>query len=190
MVLRTHTSSVQIRTMEAVKTPYRFIAPGRTYRSDYDATHTPMFHQIEALVIEPNIHMGHLKGTIVRFLKQFFETDQIETRFRANFFPFTEPSAEVDIGYKIDNGQIVIGQGNRFMEILGCGMVHSNVLRNVGLDPNEYQGFALGMGVERLAMLKYGIPDLRTFYDGDVRWLQHYGFESFSIPDMIRGLTV
>lgn len=190
LVLRTHTSSVQIRTLESGKPPFRFIAPGRTYRSDYDATHTPMFHQMEALVIEPNIHMGHLKGTIVRFLKQFFETDQVETRFRANFFPFTEPSAEVDIGYKLDNGQIVIGQGNRFMEILGCGMIHPNVLRNVGLDPNEYQGFALGMGIERLAMLKYGISDLRTLYDSDIRWLSHYGFETLSIPDMIRGLGI
>lgn len=175
-LLRTHTSPVQIRTMRAGKPPFRFIAPGSTYRCDSDITHTPMFHQVEGFVIDKGIHMGHLKGCIIDFLKAFFELDNVPVRFRPSFFPFTEPSAEVDIGCKRGNGELVIGEGSDWLEVMGCGMIHPNVLKNCGIDPNEWQGFAFGMGVERLAMLKYGIPDLRTFFESDVRWLQHYGF--------------
>lgn len=181
-VLRTHTSSVQIRTMEAGKPPFRIIAPGRVYRSDYDITHTPMFHQIEGLYIDKGVHMGHLKGCLMTFLKRFFEVDELPMRFRPSFFPFTEPSAEVDIGCQRDKGELRIGAGHSWLEILGCGMVHGNVLRNVGVNPEEYQGFAFGIGIERLAMLKYGIPDLRTFFEADWRWLRHYGFAALDIP--------
>ncbi len=176
MLLRTHTSPVQIRTMRAGKPPFRFIAPGNTYRCDSDITHTPMFHQVEGFVIDKNIHMGHLKGCVIEFLKAFFEIDDVPVRFRPSFFPFTEPSAEVDIGCARSREEIKIGAGDDWLEIMGCGMVHPNVLKNCGIDPAEWQGFAFGMGVERLAMLKYGIPDLRTFFDSDVRWLKHYGF--------------
>jgi phenylalanyl-tRNA synthetase alpha chain len=176
MLLRTHTSPVQIRTMRAGKPPFRFIAPGSTYRCDSDLTHTPMFHQVEGFVIDKGINMGHLKGCIIEFLKTFFELDHVPVRFRPSFFPFTEPSAEVDIGCKRSRDELKIGEGNDWLEVLGCGMIHPNVLKNCGIDPNEWQGFAFGMGVERLAMLKYGIPDLRTFFESDVRWLQHYGF--------------
>jgi phenylalanyl-tRNA synthetase alpha chain len=175
-LLRTHTSPVQIRTMRAGKPPFRFIAPGNTYRCDSDITHTPMFHQIEGFVIDKNIHMGHLKGCIIEFLKAFFEIDDVPVRFRPSFFPFTEPSAEVDIGCSRSRDEIKIGAGDDWLEIMGCGMVHPNVLKNCGINPDEWQGFAFGMGVERLAMLKYGIPDLRTFFDSDVRWLKHFGF--------------
>ena len=176
MLLRTHTSPVQVRTMMTEAPPIRIIAPGRTFRCDSDQTHTPMFHQVEGLVIDKNTHMGHLKGTLEAFLRAFFEVDAVKTRFRPHFFPFTEPSAEMDVGYERDGQRIVIGQGADWMEILGCGMVHPNVLSACGLDPDEYQGFAFGMGVDRLAMLKYGIPDLRDFFAADVRWLRHYGF--------------
>ncbi|MEM8934853.1 MAG: phenylalanine--tRNA ligase subunit alpha [Pseudomonadota bacterium] len=189
MLLRTHTSPVQIRTMMSEEPPIRIIIPGRTYRCDSDQTHTPMFHQVEGLVIDRETHMGHLKGTLEAFCKAFFEVDEIKTRFRPHFFPFTEPSAEMDIGYeRVDNG-IKIGAGDKWMEILGCGMVHPNVLRNVGLDPDEYQGFAWGMGVDRLAMLKYGIPDLRDFFASDARWLEHYGFDPLDQPNLAVGLS-
>ncbi|MEL6213167.1 MAG: phenylalanine--tRNA ligase subunit alpha, partial [Pseudomonadota bacterium] len=171
MVLRTHTSPVQIRTMMTQKPPIRIIIPGRTYRCDSDQTHTPMFHQVEGLVIDKESHMGHLKGALEAFVKTFFEIDAVETRFRPHFFPFTEPSAEMDVKYERVGDEVRIGQGEKWMEILGCGMVHPNVLRNCGLDPDEYQGFAWGMGVDRLAMLKYGIPDLRDFFAADYRWL-------------------
>ena len=176
MLLRTHTSPVQVRTMMSEAPPIRIIAPGRTFRCDSDQTHTPMFHQVEGLVIDRDTHMGHLKGTLEAFLSAFFEVDEVRTRFRPHFFPFTEPSAEMDVGYERQDGRVVIGQGAEWMEILGCGMVHPNVLRACGLDPDEYQGFAFGMGVDRLAMLKYGIPDLRDFFAADTRWLEHYGF--------------
>ncbi|MEO1657259.1 MAG: phenylalanine--tRNA ligase subunit alpha [Pseudomonadota bacterium] len=176
MVLRTHTSPVQVRTMMNEKPPIRIIAPGRTFRCDSDQTHTPMFHQVEGLVIDRETHMGHLKGTLEAFCRAFFEVDTLKTRFRPHFFPFTEPSAEMDIGYERVGGGIKIGQGEDWMEILGCGMVHPNVLKACGLDPEEYQGFAFGLGVDRLAMLKYGIPDLRSFFAADTRWLDHYGF--------------
>lgn len=189
MLLRTHTSSIQIRNMEQNKPPFRIIAPDRCYRCDWDITHTPMFHQIEGLLIDENINMGHLKGTIINFIKAFFEVEEVPIRFRASYFPFTEPSAEVDIGCSWKGKELVIGEGGDWLEILGCGMVHPNVLRNVGIDPEKYQGFAFGMGLERLAMLKYGIADLRTFFDGDVRWINHYGFSPFDIPSLIRGLT-
>jgi len=179
-VLRTHTSPIQIRTMQNEKPPYRFIAPGRTYRSDSDLTHTPMFHQIEGLVIDKNIHMGHLKHVIIDFIRTFFEQSNIEVQFRPSFFPFTEPSAEVDIRMNKDD---------KWLEVLGCGMVHPNVLRNVGIDPEEYQGFAFGLGVERFAMLKYGIRDLRQFFEGDKRWLNHYNFAALDIPTLAGGLT-
>jgi phenylalanyl-tRNA synthetase alpha chain len=178
-LLRTHTSPVQIRTMRKQQPPIRILAPGRTYRCDYDATHTPMFHQIEGLVIDHGIHMGHLKGCIINFLRSFFELDQLPVRFRPSFFPFTEPSAEVDIGCDRSSGQLKIGGGKDWLEILGCGMVHPKVLENCGIDPEEYQGFAFGLGVERCAMLKYGIPDIRALYESDGRWLRHYGFSPF-----------
>lgn len=179
-LLRTHTSPVQIRTMKSQHPPIRIIAPGRTYRCDYDATHTPMFHQIEGLVIDKNIHMGHLKGCIIDFCRHFFESDNLPVRLRPSFFPFTEPSAEVDIGCSRKDGGLKIGAGEDWLEILGCGMVHPKVLANCGIDPDIYQGFAFGMGVERLAMLKYGIADIRPFYESDIRWLKHYGFSPFA----------
>ncbi len=188
-VLRTHTSPVQVRIMLAEKPPYRFIAPGRTYRKESDATHTPMFHQIEGLVIDHDIHMGHLKGCIEEFVKAFFEVDEVTMRFRPSFFPFTEPSAEVDIGCRHEAGEIVIGEGDDWLEIAGCGMVHPKVLENVNLDPEEWQGFAFGMGVDRPAMLKYGIPDLRAMFESDVRWLDHYGFSPFDVPSLLGGLS-
>jgi len=187
-LLRTHTSPVQIHVMKSGKPPFRCIAPGNTYRCDSDITHTPMFHQVEGFVIDKNIHMGHLKGCVIEFLKAFFEIDDVPVRFRPSFFPFTEPSAEVDIGCTRSREEIKIGAGNDWLEIMGCGMVHSNVLKNCGIDPSEWQGFAFGMGVERLAMLKYGIPDLRTFFDSDVRWLKHYGFDALNIPSLLTGL--
>ena len=189
MLLRTHTSSVQIRTMETQDPPHRIVIPGRTYRSDSDMTHTPMFHQIEGLVIDRNLHMGHLKGTLEAFSRAFFELDEVRMRFRPSYFPFTEPSAEVDIGCSFDKGQIRIGEGTDWLEILGCGMVHPNVLRACGLDPEEWQGFAWGMGIDRIAMLKYGIPDLRAFFDSDVRWLRHYGFQPTDVPSLGGGLS-
>ena len=189
MLLRTHTSPVQIRTMKAQKPPIRIIIPGRTFRCDSDQTHTPMFHQVEGLVIDKEAHMGHLKGTLEAFVKTFFEIDDVKTRFRPHFFPFTEPSAEMDIGYERVGKEIRFGQGADWMEILGCGMVHPNVLKNCGLDPDEYQGFAWGMGVDRLAMLKYGIPDLRDFFAADARWLEHYGFDPLDEPNLATGLS-
>lgn len=175
-LLRTHTSPVQIREMLKQKTPLQIIAPGRTFRCDDDATHSPNFHQIEALVIGEGIHMGHLKGCLMKFFKAFFEIDDLKLRFRPSFFPFTEPSAEVDIQCTRSKTALKIGEGEDWLEILGAGMVHPNVLRNVGLDPDKHQGFAFGMGIERITMLKYGIPDLRMFFESDTRWLSHYGF--------------
>jgi phenylalanyl-tRNA synthetase alpha chain len=175
--------------MQAGKPPFRIVSPGRTYRCDSDMTHTPMFHQIEALLIDKDIHMGHLKGCIFELLRKFFEIDDLPIRFRSSFFPFTEPSVEVDIGCLRQNGELKIGAGNDWLEVLGCGMVHSKVLKNVNIDPDEYQGFAFGMGIERMAMLKYGIPDLRTFFEGDARWLDHYGFSTFDIPSLVGGLS-
>lgn len=188
-VVRTHTSPVQIRTMENKKPPIRVIAPGRTYRSDYDATHTPMFHQVEGLVIDKNITMAHLKGCLYDFVKAFFELDEIPVRYRPSYFPFTEPSAEMDIGCKKSKTELKIGAGTDWLEILGCGMVHPNVLKAGGIDPDEYQGFAFGVGIDRLAMLKYGIPDLRTFFESDVRWLKHYGFAPLDMASMTGGLS-
>lgn len=188
-VVRTHTSPVQIRTMESQQPPIRVIAPGRTYRSDYDATHTPMFHQVEGLVIDKNITMAHLKGCLYDFVKAFFELDEIPVRYRPSYFPFTEPSAEMDIGCLKTKNELKIGAGNDWLEILGCGMVHPNVLRAGGIDPDVYQGFAFGMGIDRLAMLKYGIPDLRTFFESDVRWLKHYGFNALDEASMTGGLS-
>lgn len=183
-LLRTHTSPVQIRTMLEGPPPYRIIAPGRTYRCDSDATHTPMFHQVEALVIDKDIHMGHLKWSIEEFCRRFFELDNVKIRFRPSYFPFTEPSAEVDIGCTFKDGEIIIGQGDDWLEIMGCGMVNDRVLENVNLDPSEYQGFAFGMGLDRIAMLKWGIPDLRDFFAADLRWLKHYGFAALDIPSL------
>ena len=182
-VLRTHTSSVQIRAMEHQKPPVKMICMGRTYRSDYDITHTPMFHQCEGLMIDKNTHMGHLKGCLMDFVRKYFEIDDLPVQFRPSFFPFTEPSAEMDIGCSRKDGGLKIGSGDSWLEILGCGMVHPNVIKNFGLDPDEYQGFAFGMGIERIAMLKYGIPDLRTFFEGDTRWLDHYGFDPLDRPN-------
>ncbi|MBA3676058.1 MAG: phenylalanine--tRNA ligase subunit alpha [Sphingosinicella sp.] len=187
-VLRTHTSPVQVRTMTSQKPPIRIIAPGRTYRSDSDATHTPMFHQVEGLVIDRGIHMGHLKWTLETFLKAFFERDDIVLRLRPSYFPFTEPSAEVDVGYTVQNGRRVLGGSEGWMELLGSGMVHPRVIAACGLDPDEYQGFAFGCGIDRLAMLKYGMDDLRAFFDGDLRWLRHYGFASLAIPTLSGGV--
>ncbi len=186
-LLRTHTSTVQIRAMRSQKPPIRIIVMGRTYRSDYDMTHTPMFHQIEGLVIDRNTHMGHLKGCLMDFARSYFEVNDLPVRFRPSFFPFTEPSAEMDIGCSREGGGLKIGAGSDWLEILGCGMVHPNVLKNCGLNPDEYQGFAFGMGVERIAMLKYGIPDLRTFFESDVRWLDHYGFDPLNRPNRATG---
>jgi len=189
-ILRTQTSSVQIREMERSGVPVKVITMGRVYRSDWDATHTPMFHQIEGLYIDKDVTMAHLKGCLIDFLKAFFETDDVPIQFRPSYFPFTEPSAEMDIRCTISNGELKIGaSGNRWLEILGCGMVHPNVLRSVGVDPNEYQGFAFGMGIERLAMLKYGIPDARKYFETDTRWLSHYGFAGDDVPNIITGLS-
>jgi len=188
-LLRTHTSPVQIRTMQKDKPPFKIIAPGRTYRSDSDQTHAPMFHQVEGLHIDRNINMGHLKGCLNYFIKEFFEVDKIKMRFRPSHFPFTEPSAEVDIGYEIKDGKIIIGEGNQWLEILGCGMVHPNVLKNVKVDPTKFQGYAFGIGIDRLAMLKYGINDLRAFFDCDYRWLNHFGFDPLDVPTNYRGLS-
>ena len=189
VLLRTHTSPVQIRTMLKDKPPFKIIAPGRTYRSDSDQTHAPMFHQVEGLHIDKNINMGHLKGCLNYFIKEFFEVEKIKMRFRPSHFPFTEPSAEVDIGYEIKDGKIVIGEGDQWLEILGCGMVHPNVLKNVKVDPAKYQGYAFGIGIDRLAMLKYGINDLRAFFDCDYRWLNHFGFDPLDVPTNYRGLS-
>jgi phenylalanyl-tRNA synthetase alpha chain len=187
-VLRTHTSPVQIRHMLAEKPPIRIIVPGRTFRADHDATHSPMFHQVEGLVIDKKSHMGHLKGTLTAFCRAFFGVDDLPLRFRPSYFPFTEPSAEVDIGCSREGGELKIGAGGDWLEILGSGMVHPKVLANCGIDPNEYQGFAFGMGIERIAMLKYGFPDLRIFYETDLRWMKHYGFVPLEIPSMVRGM--
>jgi phenylalanyl-tRNA synthetase alpha chain len=188
-LLRTHTSPVQIRTMLSQPPPIRIVAPGRTYRCDSDATHSPMFHQIEGLVIDKAVHMGHLKWTLDTFLARFFETGAVTTQFRPHHFPFTEPSAEMDVQCDRSGGEIRIGQGKDWLEIMGCGMVHPNVLRNCGLDPDEWQGFAFGVGVDRLAMLKYGVPDLRDMFASDVRWLEHYGFSAFQAPNPASGLS-
>jgi phenylalanyl-tRNA synthetase alpha chain len=188
-VLRTHTSPVQIRSMLKQKPPIRLIAPGKTFRCDNDQTHSPMFHQVEGLVIDQESNMSHLKGCLEIFLKTFFETDKLNMRFRPSHFPFTEPSAEVDIGYTKRGNQLIIGEGEDWLEILGCGMVHPNVLENVNINSNEYQGYAFGMGIERLAMLKYGISDLRTFFDSDLRWNKHYGFSPLNIPSIIGDLS-
>ncbi|MEN3953315.1 phenylalanine--tRNA ligase subunit alpha [Iodidimonas sp. SYSU 1G8] len=188
-VLRTHTSPVQIRTMLNTKPPLRIIAPGRTFRCDSDQTHTPMFHQIEALVIDESTHMGHLKGCIEAFCRAFFEVDEVKMRFRPSYFPFTEPSAEVDIGCRRDGGELRIGEGDDWLEIMGCGMVHPKVLEHCGVDPAKYQGFAFGMGIDRIAMLKYGAPDLRAFFDSDLRWLRHYGFSSLNVPTLGQGVS-
>lgn len=179
-VLRTHTSPIQIRTMQTEEPPYRFIAPGRTYRSDSDCTHTPMFHQIEGIVLDKNIHFGHLKYVITDFIHTFFEKSPIEVQFRPSFFPFTEPSAEVDIK---------VNKSDNWLEVLGCGMIHPNILKNVGINAEKYQGFAFGLGVERFAMLKYGIRDVRQFFEGDIRWLKHYNFATLDIPTLTGGLT-
>ena len=194
MLLRTHTSPVQIRTMMSQEPPIRIIAPGRVYRSDSDATHTPMFHQVEGLVIDRGIHMGHLKWTLETFLKAFFERDDIVLRLRPSYFPFTEPSAEVDVGYKQEKGRRVVGgngddEGHAWMELLGSGMVNRRVIANCGLDPDEWQGFAFGIGIDRIAMLKYGMDDLRAFFDGDLRWLSHYGFGALSVPTLSGGIS-
>ncbi len=195
MVLRTHTSPVQIRTMvEAARRtsgagePIRIIAPGRTYRSDSDATHTPMFHQVEGLVIDRGITLGHLKWTLETFLKAFFERDDIVLRLRPSYFPFTEPSAEVDVGWTMAKGRRVLGGSEGWMELLGSGMVHPRVIANCGLDPDEWQGFAFGVGVDRLAMLKYGMDDLRPFFEGDLRWMRHYGFSALDVPTLSGGV--
>ena len=189
MVLRTHTSPVQIRTMLSSKPPIRIIAPGRTFRCDSDMTHTPMFNQIEGLVIDETSHMGHLKWILAEFCKSFFEVDDVKMRFRSSHFPFTEPSMEVDINCSWEGGQVKIGQGSSWLEILGSGMVHPNVIKAGGLDPAKYQGFAWGLGLDRIAMLKYGIPDLRAFFEADLRWLRHYGFTALSVPTLPGGLS-
>ena len=188
-VLRTHTSPVQIRSMEAQGAPIRVIAPGRVYRADYDQTHTPMFHQVEGLAIDKDISMANLKWVLEEFVKAYFEVDDVQLRFRASHFPFTEPSAEVDIQCSWDGGVLKVGEGDDWLEILGSGMVHPIVLRNAGVDPDVYQGFAFGMGIDRIAMLKYGIPDLRAFFDSDLRWLRHYGFASLDAPNLHGGLS-
>lgn len=188
-VLRTHTSPVQIRTMRSQEPPIRVICPGRTYRHDSDQTHTPMFHQVEGLVIDKSANIANLKWVLEEFCRTFFEVDAVKMRFRPSFFPFTEPSAEVDIQCSRKGGEIRFGEGTDWLEILGCGMVHPNVLRNCGLDPDSVQGFAFGMGIDRIAMLKYGMPDLRPFFEADVRWLDHYGFRPLDIPSLVAGLT-
>ena len=187
-VLRTHTSPVQVRTMEKDKPPFKFIAPGRTYRCDSDQTHTPMFHQIEGLVVDEETHLGHLKWTLETFFKSFFELDNIEIQLRPSYFPFTEPSLEVDVLCDRSGSVLKIGEGSDWLEVAGAGMVHPEVLKSSNIDPKKYQGFAFGLGVDRLAQLKYGIPDLRTFFNGDIRWLNHYGFSFLDIPTLSRGL--
>ncbi|KIZ47492.1 MULTISPECIES: phenylalanine--tRNA ligase subunit alpha [Rhodopseudomonas] len=189
LLLRTHTSPVQVRTMLNQQPPIRVICPGRTYRSDSDQTHTPMFHQVEGLVIDKGSHLGHLKWILHEFCKAFFEVDNINMRFRPSFFPFTEPSLEVDIQCRRDKGEIRFGEGEDWLEILGCGMVHPNVLSACGIDPDVYQGFAWGMGIDRIAMLKYGMSDLRQLFEGDVRWLNHYGFKPLDVPTLAGGLS-
>ena len=189
LLLRTHTSPVQIRTMMSGKAPFKIIAPGRTYRCDSDQTHAPMFHQLEGLHIDKGITMGHLKGCLDYFIKEFFEVKNVKMRFRPSHFPFTEPSAEVDIGYRIEKNKIIIGEGDKWLEVLGCGMVHPNVLKNVKIDTKKYQGFAFGIGIDRLAMLKYGINDLRAFFETDYRWLSHFGFDPLDVPTNYRGLS-
>ncbi|MBB4211931.1 phenylalanyl-tRNA synthetase alpha subunit [Rhodothalassium salexigens DSM 2132] len=188
-VLRTHTSPVQIRTMIGAKPPFRIIAPGRTYRADWDATHTPMFHQVEGLLVDEATHMGHLKGCLEAFTKAFFEVDDLKMRFRPSYFPFTEPSAELDIGCAFEDGQVKVGQGDDWLEILGCGMVHPRVLDACGIDSTRYQGFAFGCGIDRLAMLKYGMTDLRPFFDSDLRWMRHYGFLPLDLPSIAGGMS-
>jgi phenylalanyl-tRNA synthetase alpha chain len=188
-VLRTHTSPVQIRTMRTQAPPIRVICPGRTYRHDSDQTHTPMFHQVEGLVIDKAANIANLKWVLEEFCRSFFEVEAVKMRFRPSFFPFTEPSAEVDIQWSRKGGEIRFGEGTDWLEILGCGMVHPNVLRNCGLDPDSVQGFAFGVGIDRIAMLKYGMPDLRPFFEADVRWLDHYGFRPLDIPSLVAGLT-
>jgi len=189
LLLRTHTSPVQVRTMLSQQPPIRVICPGRTYRCDSDQTHTPMFHQVEGLVIDKGSHLGHLKWILSEFCKAFFEVDNVNMRFRPSFFPFTEPSLEVDIQCRRDKGEIRFGEGEDWLEILGCGMVHPNVLRACNIDPDVYQGFAWGMGIDRIAMLKYGLPDLRAFFEADVRWLSHYGFKPLEVPTLAGGLS-
>ena len=189
ILLRTHTSPVQIRTMQKGKPPFKIIAPGRTYRCDSDQTHAPMFHQLEGLHVDKEITMAHLKGCLNYFIQEFFEIKNIKMRFSPSHFPFTEPSAEVDIGYRIENDKIFIGDGDKWLEILGCGMVHPNVLKNSNINANKYQGFAFGMGIDRLAMLKYGINDLRSFFETDFRWLNHFGFDPLDLPTNYRGLS-
>jgi phenylalanyl-tRNA synthetase alpha chain len=189
MLLRTHTSPVQIRTMEMQKPPIRVVIPGRTYRCDSDQTHTPMFHQLEGLAIDEVTHIGHLKWVLEEFCKAFFEVPEVEMRFRPSYFPFTEPSMEVDIRCRRIGDEVRFGEGDDWMEILGCGMVHPNVLRHGGIDPDRHQGFAWGMGIDRLAMLKYGMPDLRAFFDADIRWLRHYGFRPLDMPTLAGGLS-
>lgn len=189
LLLRTHTSPVQMRTMETVAPPIRIVAPGRTYRCDSDQTHTPMFHQLEGLVIDTETHLGHLKWVLHEFCKAFFEVDEVRMRFRPSHFPFTEPSMEVDIACARVGNELRFGEGDDWLEILGCGMVHPNVLRHADLDPDVYQGFAWGMGIDRLAMLKYGMPDLRAFFDADIRWLRHYGFHPLDLPTLFGGLS-
>ena len=188
-LLRTHTSPVQIRTMRSQPPPHRIIVPGRTYRRDSDQTHTPMFHQVEGLVIDESTHLGHLKGCLFTFARAFFAIDELRMRFRPSYFPFTEPSAELDIGCAYREGEIRVGEGEDWLEVLGCGMVHRNVLEHCGLDPSVYQGFAFGMGIDRLAMLKYGMPDLRAFFESDLRWLRHYGFGALDVPTLAGGLA-
>ena len=189
LLLRTHTSPVQVRTMLAERPPIRVICPGRTYRIDSDATHTPQFHQVEGLVVDRGSHLGHLKWILHEFCRAFFEVDHINMRFRPSFFPFTEPSLEVDIQCRREGGEIRFGEGEDWLEILGCGMVHPNVLRACGIDPDVYQGFAWGMGIDRIAMLKYGMHDLRAFFEADVRWLSHYGFRPLDFPTLAGGLS-
>ncbi|MGP8121989.1 MAG: phenylalanine--tRNA ligase subunit alpha [Xanthobacteraceae bacterium] len=189
LLLRTHTSPVQVRTMLTQAPPIRVVCPGRTYRIDSDATHTPQFHQVEGLVVDKGSHLGHLKWILHEFCKTFFEVDKVNMRFRPSFFPFTEPSMEVDIQCRRDKGEIRFGEGEDWLEILGCGMVHPNVLRACDIDPDIYQGFAWGMGIDRIAMLKYGLPDLRALFEADVRWLGHYGFRPLDVPTLAGGLS-
>ena len=188
-LLRTHTSPVQVRTMLTQKPPIRIVCPGRTYRTDFDQTHTPMFHQVEGLVIDKTANLGNLKWVLEEFCKAFFEVPEVKMRFRPSFFPFTSPSVEVDIQCRRSGGEIRFGEGEDWLEILGCGMVHANVLRNCSIDPDEYQGFAWGMGLDRIAMLKYGLPDLRDLFDADLRWIEHYGFRPLDIPSLAGGLS-
>lgn len=188
-LLRTHTSPIQVRTMEKAAPPFRFVAAGRTFRCDSDQTHTPQFHQIEGVVVDEETHLGHLKWTLEEFLRAFFEVEGVEIRFRPSFFPFTEPSMEVDVRCARLGNEIRIGEGDDWMEILGCGMIHPNVLRFSNVDPDKYQGFAFGIGIDRLAMLKYGIPDLRAFFEADLRWLRHYGFAALDVPTLGGGLS-